>query len=87
MTPNSADGEAIRALEGAKALAAGSEDEAKREEAAKEVDLHVPLVVRLEGTNVDLGKQILNESGIDVIAADDLGDAAEKVVKAVEEAA
>ena len=56
-------------------------------EAAKEVDLHVPLVVRLEGTNVDLGKQILNESGIDVIAADDLGDAAEKVVKAVKEAA
>jgi succinyl-CoA synthetase beta subunit len=56
-------------------------------EAAKEVHLHVPLVVRLEGTNVDIGKQILNDSGIDVIAADDLGDAAEKVVKAVKEAA
>jgi succinyl-CoA synthetase beta subunit len=56
-------------------------------EAAKEVDLHVPLVVRLEGTNVDKGKQILNESGIDVIAADDLADAAQKVVKAVTEAA
>jgi len=56
-------------------------------EAAREVDLRVPLVVRLEGTNVDLGKKILNESGIDVIAADDLGDAAEKVVRAVKEAA
>jgi succinyl-CoA synthetase beta subunit len=43
----------------------------------------VPLVVRLEGTNVELGKKILNESGLSVIAADDLGDAAEKIVKAV----
>jgi succinyl-CoA synthetase beta subunit len=52
-------------------------------EAVKEVGLKVPLVVRLEGTNVDLGKKIINESGLNVIAADDLGDAAEKIVKAV----
>ncbi|MEM1313982.1 MAG: succinate--CoA ligase subunit beta, partial [Pseudomonadota bacterium] len=43
----------------------------------------VPLVVRLEGTNVELGKQIVNESGLDVIAADNLADAAQKIVKAV----
>jgi succinyl-CoA synthetase beta subunit len=55
--------------------------------AVKEVGLQVPLVVRLEGTNVDLGKQILNESGLNVIAANDLSDAAEKIVKAVREAA
>ena len=54
--------------------------------AAREVSLHVPLVVRLEGTNVDLGKNILAESGLPIVSADDLGDAAEKVVKAVEEA-
>ncbi len=47
------------------------------------VGLKVPLVVRLEGTNVELGKKILNESGLAVIAADDLADAAEKIVKAV----
>ncbi len=51
--------------------------------AVKEVGLSMPLVVRLEGTNVELGKKILNESDVDVIAADDLGDAAEKIVKAV----
>ncbi len=51
--------------------------------AVKEVGLKVPLVVRLEGTNVELGKKILNESDVSVIAADDLGDAAEKIVKAV----
>ena len=51
--------------------------------AVKEVGLEVPLVVRLEGTNVELGKKILNESGLAVIAADDLADAAEKIVKAV----
>ncbi|WGI23455.1 ADP-forming succinate--CoA ligase subunit beta [Amylibacter sp. IMCC11727] len=51
--------------------------------AVKEVGLQVPLVVRLEGTNVEEGKRILNESDVDVIAADDLGDAAEKIVKAV----
>jgi len=52
-------------------------------EAAKEVKLSVPLVVRLEGTNVDLGKEILAKSGLDIIAANDLADAAEKIVKAV----
>jgi succinyl-CoA synthetase beta subunit len=52
--------------------------------AVKEVGLEVPLVVRLEGTNVELGKKILNESGLAVIAADDLADAAEKIVKAVQ---
>ncbi len=50
--------------------------------AAKAVQLAVPLVVRLEGTNVDKGKQLLKESGIAVIAADDLGDAAQKAVGA-----
>jgi succinyl-CoA synthetase beta subunit len=54
--------------------------------AAREVSLNVPLVVRLEGTNVNLGKQILGESGLPIIAADNLADAAEKVVKAVKEA-
>jgi succinyl-CoA synthetase beta subunit len=51
--------------------------------AVKEVGLKVPLVVRLEGTNVALGKQIINDSGLNVIAANDLSDAAEKIVKAV----
>jgi succinyl-CoA synthetase beta subunit len=51
--------------------------------AAKELSLDVPLVVRLAGTNVDLGKKILSESGLDIIPADDLADAAEKVVAAV----
>jgi len=50
--------------------------------AAKQVDLKVPLVVRLEGTNVDIGKKLLAESGIDLIAADGMKDAAEKVVAA-----
>ncbi|MBU1325641.1 MAG: ADP-forming succinate--CoA ligase subunit beta [Alphaproteobacteria bacterium] len=51
--------------------------------AVKEVGLKVPLVVRLEGTNVELGKQILRDSGLNVIPADDLADAAAKIVKAV----
>jgi succinyl-CoA synthetase beta subunit len=55
--------------------------------AAREVQLSVPLVVRLEGTNVDLGKDILARSNLPIIAADNLADAAEKVVKAVQEAA
>jgi succinyl-CoA synthetase beta subunit len=55
--------------------------------AAREVKLSVPLVVRLEGTNVDLGKDILAKSGLPIISADNLADAAEKVVKAVAEAA
>ena len=55
--------------------------------AAKEVFLNVPLVVRLEGTNVELGKEILAKSGLPIISGDDLADAADKVVKAVEEAA
>jgi len=55
--------------------------------AAREVSLTVPLIVRLAGTNVELGKKILEESGLPIIAADDLGDAAEKAVKAVKEAA
>ena len=55
--------------------------------AVKEVGLEVPLVVRLEGTNVELGKKIINESGLNVIAADDLDDAAQKIVAAVKEAA
>jgi len=51
--------------------------------AAKEISLKVPLVVRLEGTNVELGKQILAKSGLAITSADNLADAAEKVVKAV----
>ncbi len=51
--------------------------------AVQEVGLKVPLVVRLEGTNVDLGKKILNESGLAITAADDLDDAAKKIVAAI----
>ena len=54
--------------------------------AVKEVGLQVPLVVRLEGTNVELGKKIISGSGLNVISADDLDDAAQKIVKAVREA-
>lgn len=52
--------------------------------AAKEVSLNIPLVVRLEGTNVDQGKKILAESGLDIVSADDLADAAQKVTTAVQ---
>ncbi|MFT9599184.1 ADP-forming succinate--CoA ligase subunit beta [Mesobacillus sp.] len=52
-------------------------------EAAKQVGLEVPLVVRLEGTNVELGKQILNESGLNIIAAESMADGAEKIVSLV----
>jgi succinyl-CoA synthetase beta subunit len=55
--------------------------------AAREVSLSVPLVVRLEGTNVQLGRDIMAKSGLPIIAADNLADAAEKVVRAVKEAA
>jgi succinyl-CoA synthetase beta subunit len=55
--------------------------------AVKAVGLKVPLVVRLEGTNVELGKQIIRESGLNVIPADDLDDAAQKIVAAVKQAA
>jgi len=54
--------------------------------AAKEVSLSVPLVVRLEGTNVELGKDILNNSGLPIIAADNLDDAARKIVDATKKA-
>jgi succinyl-CoA synthetase beta subunit len=54
--------------------------------AVKDVGLKVPLVVRLEGTNVELGKKIIREAGLNVIPADDLDDAAQKIVKAVKEA-
>jgi succinyl-CoA synthetase beta subunit len=55
--------------------------------AAREVSLQVPLVVRLEGTNVKLGKEILAKSGLPILSADDLADAAAKITKAVKEAA
>ena len=55
--------------------------------AAKEIDLKVPLVVRLEGTNVALGKEILASSGLAIVPADDLGDAARKIVAEVKQAA
>jgi succinyl-CoA synthetase beta subunit len=55
--------------------------------AVKEVGLRVPLVVRLEGTNVALGKEIIQKSGLNVISADDLDDAARKIVKAVRDGA
>ena len=51
--------------------------------AAKELSIEVPLVVRLEGTNVDLGKEILNKSGLSIISADNLDDAAQKAVRAL----
>ncbi|WP_420991735.1 ADP-forming succinate--CoA ligase subunit beta [Cupriavidus sp. 30B13] len=54
--------------------------------AAREIDLTVPLVVRLEGTNVELGKAILRDSGLPIVSADHLADAAEKVVNAVKAA-
>lgn len=54
--------------------------------AVKETKLSVPLVVRLEGTNVELGKKIMADSGLPIISADDLGDAADKITKAVKEA-
>ncbi|MGF2615635.1 ADP-forming succinate--CoA ligase subunit beta [Rossellomorea vietnamensis] len=52
-------------------------------EAAKQVELKVPLVVRLEGTNVDLGKKILNESGLNIISAESMADGAQKIVEQV----
>ena len=55
--------------------------------AAKEVNLSVPLVVRLEGTNVDKGKEILSQSGLAIVPANDLGDAAKKIVAEVQKAA
>src|SRR6201988_4240744 len=55
--------------------------------AVKQVGLKVPLVVRLEGTNVELGKKIIKESGLNVTSGDDLDDAAQKIVKAVKKAA
>jgi len=55
--------------------------------AAREVSLHVPLVVRLEGTNVELGKKILQESGLPIVSGDNLAEAAERICKEVEEAA
>jgi len=51
--------------------------------AAKEISIHLPLVVRLQGTNVDLGRKILAESGLKITPADTMSDAAEKIVKAV----
>ncbi len=55
--------------------------------AAKEMEIDVPLVVRLEGTNVELGKKILDESGLAIVSADNLDDAAQKIVARVKEAA
>ena len=55
--------------------------------AAREVNLNVPLVIRLEGTNVDLGKNILADSGLPIVSSDSLADAAEKIVQVVKEAA
>jgi succinyl-CoA synthetase beta subunit len=51
-------------------------------EAVKQVGLEVPLVVRLEGTNVELGKRIIDESGLDVVSASDMKDGAQKIVEA-----
>src|SRR6185437_8946835 len=53
--------------------------------AAREVNLHVPLVVRLEGTNVELGKKILSQSGLPIIAAENFADAAQKAVASIAE--
>ena len=54
--------------------------------AARELDVNVPLVVRLEGTNVDLGKKLLDQSGLAIVSANNLAEAAEKVVRAVQDA-
>ena len=51
--------------------------------AVKEIDLRVPLVVRLEGTNVELGKKMLEESGLPIITASDLDEAAQKITQAI----
>ena len=51
--------------------------------AAKETELNIPLVVRLAGTNFEKGKEILNNSGLTIISADDLNDAAKKIVEAI----
>jgi succinyl-CoA synthetase beta subunit len=55
--------------------------------AAKEMDIKVPLVVRLEGTNVELGKEILAKSGLTIVPADNLADAAKKITDAVKRSA
>ena len=55
-------------------------------DAAREIHLQVPLVVRLEGTNVDLGKQILADSKLNIVSATDMADAARKVVAAAQSA-
>jgi succinyl-CoA synthetase beta subunit len=55
--------------------------------AAREVGLHVPLVVRMEGTNVELGRKLLRQSGLPIISADTIDEAAARVVAAVREAA
>jgi succinyl-CoA synthetase beta subunit len=52
-------------------------------EAAKQIGLDRPLVVRLEGTNVELGKKILNESGLNIVSADSMADGAQKIVSLV----
>ena len=54
--------------------------------AAKNIEINIPLIVRLAGTNVEKGKDILNNSGLDIISADSLGDAAKKVVSSIREA-
>jgi succinyl-CoA synthetase beta subunit len=54
--------------------------------AAKNIEINIPLIVRLAGTNVEKGKEILNNSGLDIISADNLGDAAKKVVSSIGEA-
>jgi succinyl-CoA synthetase beta subunit len=54
--------------------------------ASKEIGLTVPVVVRLEGTNVELGKKILSESGLGVIPADDMADGARKIIAAINRA-
>ena len=56
-------------------------------EAVKEVDVKVPVIVRLEGTNVEKGKELLRESGLAITAADDINDGARKAVAAAKEAA
>lgn len=52
-------------------------------EATKQLGLNIPLVVRLEGTNVDIGKKMLEESGLNIVAADSMADGAQKIVDLV----
>ena len=64
-------------------VAIGARTKETLDEAAKEIDMKVPLIVRLAGTNVELGKKMLSDSGLDLITADDMDDGAKKAIQAI----